>query len=212
MPSRLQQSRMSPQPSAGIWLNLKGAVPKGPLPFSFMRSIYHFKDAHKGQVCAVLGGGTSLPGDLRNIPKVDILIGVNQHSLILPLDYVAFMDRHMWDYVEGYKDILKITPLNKWPNRQDVIHAGEAPAIGFSGALAIWAADYMGFDKILICGMDQYQDKNGLEYWWQGPQTKLTSLHTSARDNTSRWREFIQSLQSKDRIYFVSGRLKEMHQ
>jgi hypothetical protein len=92
-----------------------------------MRSLNSYRGIHKGETCAVLGGAVTLPADLRAIPQVDILIGVNQHSLILPLDYVCFLDRHMWEYVEGFRDILKVTPLNKFSNRDDVIHAGEAP-------------------------------------------------------------------------------------
>ena len=175
-----------------------------------MRSLNAYRGIHKGETCAVLGGAVTLPADLRAIPQVDILIGVNQHSLILPLDYVCFLDRHMWEYVEGFRDILKVTPLNKFSNRDDVIHAGEAPTIGFSGGLAVWVAGLMGFDKIYVCGMDQYQDRgDGREYWWEGPQTKRSVTHTSARDSLRRWQDFINSLECKDRVKFVSGRLKE---
>lgn len=178
-----------------------------------MESIRQYKDFHKGQTCAVLGGGVSLPSDLRTIPQVDVLIGVNQHSLILPLDYVAFLDRHMFNYVEGYGDIKKLTTLNHWKSRSDFIHAGECPPIGFSGAMAVWCADQMGFDTIYVCGMDQYQDFGGREYWWQGPQSEpFEAKHRSARDDLNRWKEFINGLQNPERIYFVCGRLKEVHQ
>jgi hypothetical protein len=178
-----------------------------------MESIRQYRDFHKGQTCAVLGGGVSLPSDLRAIPQVDVLIGVNQHSLILPLDYVAFLDRHMFDFVEGYGDIKKLTTLNHWKSRSDFIHAGECPPIGFSGAMAVWCADQMGFDTIYVCGMDQYQDYGGREYWWQGPQSwPFESKHRSARDDLNRWKEFLNGLQNPERIYFVSGRLKEVHQ
>lgn len=175
-----------------------------------MQDLGQFRDFHKGQTCAVLGGGVTLPADLREIPQVDVLIGVNQHSLILPLDYVCFLDRHMWDYVEGFRDILKVTTSNKFAHRNDVIHAGTAPTIGFSGGLAVWVASVMGFDKIFVCGMDQYEDRgDGREYWWEGPQTKRSVSHQSARDSFTRWQEFINSLECKERVEFVSGRLKE---
>lgn len=178
-----------------------------------MPRISEFKDFHIGQTCAVLGGGVTLPEDLRVIPQVDVLMGVNQHSLILPLDYVVFVDRHMANYVEQYRDIFKISTLNKWSNRSDFIHCGECPPIGFSGAVAIWCADQMGFEKILICGMDQYQNRDGREYWWQGPQSEpFEAKHKSARDDLSRWKEFLLGLQHPERIFFVSGRLKEVHQ
>jgi hypothetical protein len=176
-----------------------------------MRRFNSYLGMHKGETCAVLGGGVTLPADLREIPQVDILIGVNQHSLILPLDYVVFSDRNMWEYLSGYKDILKITNLSKY-DYDDVIHAGEIPPIGFSGAKAVWCAERMGFERIYVCGMDQYQPRDGREYWWQGPQTKLAFDHHHARDDMSRWKEFLNSLEYKDRVFFVSGRLKEIHQ
>jgi hypothetical protein len=176
-------------------------------PFSW------FKDKHKGQTCAILGGGVSLPADLRSIEPVDCLIGVNQHSLILPLDYLVFSDRHMWEFVEPYKDIMKITNLNKFNDRSDVIHAGETPPVGFSGAKAVWCAVEMGFERIYVCGMDQYEDKDGREYWWQGPQSwPFKAAHMSARTDLTRWKEFIENLRYPERVFFVSGRLKEIHQ
>ncbi len=65
-----------------------------------MKFLSQFKDFHKGQTCAILGGGVSLPKDLRSIPQVDVLIGVNQHAVILPLDYIVFSDREMWKYID----------------------------------------------------------------------------------------------------------------
>jgi len=70
-----------------------------------MERIENYKNYHKGQTCAILGGGPSLPYDLRNIEDVDVLIGVNQHSLILPCDYIVFSDRHMWPLIEPIKFI-----------------------------------------------------------------------------------------------------------
>jgi hypothetical protein len=177
-----------------------------------MRQLNSYIGIHKGETCAVLGGGVSLPADLRAIPQVDVLIGVNQHSLILPLDYVVFSDRHMWEFVQEYRDIVKITNLNKYSGRDDVIHAGECPPIGFSGAKAIWCAEKMGFSKIYVCGMDQYQDRSGREYWWEGPQSELKAKHAHCRDSLERWKEFLHSLEFKENVFFVSGRLKEAHQ
>jgi hypothetical protein len=119
----------------------------------------------------------------------------------------------MWEFVEGYRDILKLTTLNKWAGRNDVIHCGECPPIGFSGGLAVWVADQMGFDTIYVCGMDQYTDMGGREYWWQGPQSwPFEAKHRTARNDLDRWKQFVSSMQNPSRIYFVSGRLKEVHQ
>ena len=178
-----------------------------------MKYLSQFKNFHKGQTCAILGGGVSLPKDLRSIPQVDILMGVNQHAIILPLDYIVFSDREMWKYIEDVDGCYKVSNLNKWRDRKDFIHCGEAPAIGFSGAKAVWVADQMGFEKIYICGIDQYQNRDGREYWWQGCQSEpFVSKHISARDDLARWKQFLLTLQNPDRVFFVSGRLKELHQ
>lgn len=177
-----------------------------------MRYISQYRDIHQNETCAILGGGVMLPSDLRSIPQVDILMGINQHTLILPLDYVAFVDRHMFPFVEGYHDIKKITPLNKWGDRDDFIHAGEWPQLGYSGCLAVWAADQMGFKEIICCGMDQYQDYGGREYWWEGPQSPVTNRHHGAKADLTRWIDFLNSLRNPRRVRFASGRIKEAWQ
>jgi len=177
-----------------------------------MQRIETYKDTHKGQTCAVLCGGPSLPLDLRNLPEeMDVLIGVNQHSLILPCDYIVFSDRHMWPLIESIKDCKYITHLNKFDTNR-TIHAGIWPPMGYSGQRAIYAADYMGFEKVYICGMNQYDQNEKREYWWEGPQCKEMQKHTHCKADLGRVKEFIDSLNHPERIYFVSGQLKEIHQ
>lgn len=178
-----------------------------------MYRLVDFKDKHKGQTCAILGGGVSLPEDLRRIPQVDCLIGINHHSIILPLDYIVFLDREMWKYVETVDGCWKVSSCGKFKGRSDFIHIGDAPIIGFSGALAVWFADQLGFETIYVCGIDQYQDKNGREYWWQATHCEpFEAKHKSARDDLTRWKQFLLALQHPENVYFVSGRLKELHQ
>lgn len=178
-----------------------------------MYRLIDFKDKHKGQTCAILGGGVTLPTDLRSIPQVDVLIGVNQHSVILPLDYLVFLDREMWKFIENIDGCYKVSSLNKWSDRKDFIHVGEWPAVGFSGALGVWFADQLGFETIYVCGMDQYEDHMGREYWWQGPQSEpFVAKHHGARNDLSRWKDFLLSLQHPERVTFVSGRLRKVHQ
>jgi len=179
-----------------------------------MPRIDQFEDHHKGEIAAICGGGVNLPKDLREIDAVDRIIGVNQHSLILPLDYLVFLDRHMWPLVKDYRDIKLVTHLTKFANGgKHVIHANIAPPVGFSGLLAIWVADYFGFDRIHVCGMDQYDSrKDAREYWWQGPQTGTVSKHEQGKSDLDSVKRFIDELQHPERVFFTSGRLKELHQ
>jgi len=181
----------------------------------FMQSIESFKDKHQGESCAVLGGGVTLPIDLRKIDPVDRLIGVNQHAMILDLDYLVFRDRHMHQYVKDLRDVWLVTQTNTFKD-DHVIHAGIAPFIGYSGAMAIWVADYLGFDKIWICGMDQYDRKyDDREYWWDGPQRHKGGGidHKVCASDLSLLKKFLdEQLKHPERVYFISGRLKELHQ
>lgn len=172
-----------------------------------------FKNKHRGETAAILGGGVTLPADLRNIEPVDRLIGINQHSMIMDLDYLVFLDSHLYEIVSTVRDVVLITKKRKH-QAGNLVHAGIAPPVGYSGILAIWVADYMGFERIDVCGMDQYQKRpNEREYWWQGPQSGSIKPHHLCRDDLSLLKQFLDDkLQHPERVFFVSGRLKELHQ
>jgi len=176
-----------------------------------MPEIQQFKDKHRGQTAAILCGGPSLPLDLHRIPDVDIFIGVNQHANILPLDYLVFGDRHMWDLVKDVPGCMFITHLKKFPTKRTIV-ADIWPSMGYSGMRAIYAADWMGFDTIHVCGMNQYDHNEKREYWWEGPQCLQMQTHQPRSSDLERLKSFIDSLTHPERIYFASGQLKEMHQ
>lgn len=178
-----------------------------------MSVIIQWKDHHKGETAVICGGGASLAHDLRKIKACDRIIGVNQHSLILPLDYLCFLDRGMWPFIKDFHDMKLVTRLNKYNSERHVIHVNVGPSIGYSGIFAIWVADYFGFDRIDVCGMDQYEDKkDGRDYWWQGPQTPDVLCHNECKSDLQRIKDFIDNLQHPERVFFTSGRLKELHQ
>lgn len=171
------------------------------------------KDRHAGQTAAILCGGVSLPADVRSIHPADCLIGVNQHAMIMDLDYLVFLDSHLWPIVSALPDVRLITKKRKH-SAPNLIHAGAAPPVGYSGLLAIWCADYMGFERVDVCGMDQYQKRPGdREYWWEGPQAKQMQRHHNCRDDLSMLKQFLSDkLSHPERLHFASGRLKELHQ
>lgn len=178
-----------------------------------MPTIDKYKNYHQGETAVICGGGVNLPVDLRKIEAVDRIIGVNQHSMILPLDYLCFLDRHMFPIVKDVPGMMLVTKLNKFYSESNVIHANVAPPIGYSGAFSIWVADYFGFDRIEVCGMDQYQErKDGREYWWQGPQVQGCQKHKLCNADLGLLKKFIDELQHPERVFFTSGRLKELHQ
>lgn len=180
-----------------------------------MNYIEELKDKYKGSTCAIYGGGTNLPQDIRALPEVDVQIGVNHHALILPLDYIVFIDTAIWPLLKDHCDKFitrspKINPddeLGKtmFRYRQTLPH-------NYSGALAIIAADIMGFDKIYVCGIDQYDGGEASRiYWHEGinPQRpKPRKMH----DTPKEMHNVVRRCKRPENIYFMSGRLKQLHQ
>jgi len=181
-----------------------------------MRYIEGLKDHHKGQTCAVLGGGPSLVKDIQSLPDVDVLIGVNQHSMIMPLDYLAFIDSKVWPLVKDC-DTTFITRSatvcdDKNNEAYDIIRYRQEIKPNYSGVLAIKAADQMGFSKIYVCGMSQYDPDDDRLYWWQGPQVAKTEKERKNRNVLSEILNSVRFLRHPHNVHFMSGRLKEKHQ
>lgn len=104
-------------------------------------------------IAAILGGGTSLPKQLKSIPKDAILFGVNDHaSKIVDCDYIVFND-----YIGGelYKNI-KGKKICRFREYADIYQECEKGLI--SGVVALRAALKMGHSPIILAGFDCYQD------------------------------------------------------
>lgn len=104
---------------------------------------------------AILGGGPSLPGDLKRIPPAT-LFGVNYHALrLVDPDFIVFID-FATRYLLGETSARLIT------NRPTVddIYPKEAPAFTSSSHLATWYAVEQGYSPVILCGMDLYQGDN----------------------------------------------------
>lgn len=180
-----------------------------------------YKDYHKGKTCAVLGGGTSLVYDIQALPEVDKLFGVNQHSAILQPDYTVFLDTALWPYLRDYKTTFICREASYQSNTdlgaRKIILYRQSLKHNYSGTLAIIAADYMGFDKIYVCGMDQYkgygEEEDPRFWWWQGPQTPPKQKDRGKNHNTpDQLHNIVKHLRRPQNIYFMSGRMKDLHQ
>jgi len=76
-----------------------------------------FKSVKTGKVAAILGGGPSLPADLYSLPADVDLIGINQHSLLLPLDLIVFSDEPMWELLQDHPSIKASDHRNRDPKQ-----------------------------------------------------------------------------------------------
>jgi len=171
------------------------------------------KDKHKHSTCAILGGGPSLPTDMQELPDVDIVFGVNQHSLIAPLDYLVYIDGKLWPYIKHKQTTFITRILPEDTEDKQFIQVRQMQTHNYSGALAIWVADKMGFDKVYCCGMDQYDESDRL-WWWQGPQLENEEIRRQRARivDAEPMVKFLKSLRNPQKVFFMSGRLKELHQ
>jgi hypothetical protein len=118
----------------------------------------NYRDRYKGKPAAVLGGGPSLPDDMKRLPKGCLLIAVNYHAgyLCLP-DFMVYNDFLESDPIlaaaaESFKGI-KVSPEPSSDISLDVpVWTGF-----YSSNLATWFALWMGCDPVILCGMDCYQ-------------------------------------------------------
>lgn len=132
--------------------------------FSQMKKMLsELKDAFCGKPAAVLGGGPSLPDDIKRLPKDAIMIAVNYHGF-----YHCPPDHQPMFMV--YNDAPETNPLQLQAVREHrAIHVSPEPSTDivfdvpdvwtgfYSSNTAAWFALYIGCDPVILCGMDCYQ-------------------------------------------------------
>jgi hypothetical protein len=161
-----------------------------------------FKSVKTGKVAAILGGGPSLPSDLYGLPADVDLIGINQHSLLLPLDLIVFSDEPMWELLKDHPSVKTSHHRISDPKH---IWSGICPDYGLSGVKALWIADYLGYKEILLCGFDSYQ--SGRRYWHDQPDENHKS-NVWQRDLRV-WEKLKRTMQNPEKVNFLSGPMKE---
>jgi hypothetical protein len=120
------------------------------------------RNKYKGLPAAVLGGGPSLPEDLKRLPSGALLIAVNYHA------FYHLEDR--LPHFMVYNDAPSTNPLQeKAVQEHKTIHVSPEPSTDiefdvsdvwtgfFSSNTAAWFALHMGCDPVILCGMDCYQ-------------------------------------------------------
>jgi len=148
-----------------------------------------------------LGGGPTLLSDLRRVrPRVQrdgVWIGVNQHSLLLALDYVVYQDRELFPILTGHGFSL----VTHHKDQAD-IWSGIVPDFGFSGGTAVWIAEYLGCEEIIVCGCDNYMENR--RYWHSKVGDRGLELGISA---IGAWQHVRDRMQDPARVKVVSGTL-----
>lgn len=128
-----------------------------------MLKLSSFHDKHIGRPAAILGGGPSLPDDIKRIPKDAIMIAVNYHGFYhCPLDhqpmYMVYNDQPETNPLQ-VQAVLEHKAIHVSPEpSSDVMF--DVPNVWtgfFSSNTAAWFALWMGCDPVILCGMDCYQ-------------------------------------------------------
>ena len=163
---------------------------------------YH--DRHSGQTAAVLCGGPSLPHDLAQIPDDAALIGVNQHAIILPLDYIVFSDAAVFPLI-AHHSAPKITRCANL-RAQGIVWAPDVPDFNFSGPLAVWIADFLGFSRIVVCGVDLYRSERP---YWHSLQVAGGRHQTPHRVSFSAWADCKRLMRNPANVEFLGPAGKE---
>lgn len=173
--------------------------------------ITELKQKHSGQTAAILGGGPSLIEQIKYFPGNTILFSINHHAAMhCQCDYIIFYDFRGYDLVKQYPGI-KLTQINK---DTDYLFAGEIPFMGISACSAVMIALYMGFDEILLAGMDCYLSTD--LYWHTAslPPEHMPGSASSLKDkqeHIQHWANLSKSLNKNDfeKIFTMNGQLSQ---
>jgi hypothetical protein len=158
------------------------------------------------KVAAVLGGGPSLVDDLRRLPKGCVLISVNNHALhfckphfLVHLDN-ASQSPELGKALETFKGII-VSPFS---DSHVVLPKGWWDG-GFSSTLATWFALWMGFNPVILCGMDCYQGP--VKYCHPRPDFYHPVFDFPLENHLRAWRLAFKHCPHPERIRAMSGPL-----
>lgn len=171
-----------------------------------------FEGVHAGRAAAILGGGPSMPDDVKRLPKDCVLFSIKHHGAkLLPCDYTAFFDIR---YVDQLRELGTRcgTILSNFVNHTDVLLLEEHWKTKRSGPRIAKIAAYMGCAPVILCGMDCYRDVEGSPYWHGAPATEFTDLAVKLplEAELVMWRECFKNMRNPEVIKAMSGPLVDV--
>jgi hypothetical protein len=162
-----------------------------------------------GIPAAVLGGGPSLPDDLRKLPSHCMMISVNDHAFHHCMPHVMVYQDHI-RYAPAVADALEefnVTIVCPWANSHFELPKGWWDA-NMSSALATWFACHIGASQVILCGMDCYQ--GDVKYCHPRPNFDHPIFRVPVEKHQDQWREALEKCPSPERIKAMSGPLVEV--
>lgn len=171
---------------------------------------------HTNRPVAVLGGGPSLPEDLKQVPKDAIMISCNHHAFkFVDPDYLCFLDDPHADYLA--QDLIEM--INKRSSYKrisfrmieftDYYVINQIPKsfenVRDTGRFATWVACYVTMGNVYLCGMGLRDPKEPEFIHSANPDEKEVPVGVRLK----RWEEALSVCEKPDRIVFTSGPLKD---
>jgi len=175
-----------------------------------MMKMSEYQGRYAGKPAAVLGGGPSLPEDLKKVPKGSVLIAVNYHALrLVDAEFMVFNDDPLGDprLFAAAKDFGGVR-VNPDKNFSDVEFDVPVWTGFFSSNTAAWFALWMGCDPVILCGMDCYQ---GDRVYFHEYSHDTPAFHYPLDHYLDPWKEDGQHLlPHKERLKVMSGPLVQI--
>lgn len=164
---------------------------------------------NKRKIAAVLGGGPSLPKDLKRLPEGCVLISVNDHAFHhCEPDVLVFQDKLKWapavvEVLKTFKGVVVSPqpeshvqlPKGWWDGNQ-------------SSCLATWYACWMGYETVILCGMDCYQ--GAVKYCHPRPGFDHPIFKAPLEKHLELWADAFDKCPHPERIQAASGPLVEV--
>lgn len=160
---------------------------------------------------AVLGGGPSLPSDLRRLPEKCVLISVNDHAFHhCQPDVLVYQDELHRKYASAVRAVAQtFQGLIVCPFEESHVALPRGWWDGnFSSALATWFACWMEYDPVILCGMDCYQ--GDVKYCHPRPEFDHPIFRQPLEKHLEVWRPALQKCPHPERIKAMSGPLVEI--
>ncbi len=164
------------------------------------------RDFYKGRPAAVLGGGPSLPGDMKRLPKGCVLIAVNYHAFhICKPDFMVYNDQPESDpRLQEAVEKCRAVRVSSDPT-SDIQFDVQVWEGFYSSNTAAWFALWMGCEPVILCGMDLYQ---GDRVYFHPYQHDVPCFHYPLIEHLRPWIEDARAyLPNIERLRAMSGPL-----
>ena len=162
-----------------------------------------------GIPAAVLGGGPSLPEDIRKLPRECLMISVNNHAFWHCMPHVMVYQDHL-HHAPAVADAIEdfgLPVVCPWKNSDYPLPKGWWDG-NQSSCLATWWACHIGASEVILCGMDCYQGE--VKYCHPRPDFDHPIFRVPLEKHLDLWRGAFEHCERPERIKAMSGPLVEV--